>query len=71
LNAGKKTFKARKLSIKSYMLMVRFWDELSSAVTQAMHLCLRISQVSWGSGAGIDDGAGLPAVILVNIFLIY
>ena len=40
---------------------------LSFAVIKAMHLCLRGSRVSCRSGTGIDDGAGLPAVIPVDL----
>ena len=36
-----------------------------------MHLCLRGSQVGWRLGTGIDDGACLPAVIPVYLYVIY
>ena len=38
---------------------------LSFAVIRATNLCLRGSHVRWQSGTGIDDGAGLPAVMPV------
>jgi len=46
---------------------VRCWVELgawlSFGVIRAMHLCLRGLRVCRRSGMGIDDGAGLPAVL--------
>ena len=33
---------------------------LGLAVIRATNICLRGSRVTWRSGAGIDDGAGLP-----------
>ena len=43
------------------------WIEarLPFAVIRATDLCLRGSRVRWRSGTGIDDGAGLPAVMTV------
>ena len=38
---------------------------LSFAVIRATDLCLTGSRVRWRSGTGIDDGAGLPAVMTV------
>ena len=36
---------------------------LGFAVIRATNICLRRSRVTWRSGAGIDDGAGLPDVL--------
>ena len=37
------------------------------AVIKATNLCLQGSRVCWRSGTGIDDGAGLPAVMPAQI----
>ena len=46
--------------------------QLFFAVIRATDLCLKGPRVSWRSGTGIDDGAGLPVVkFVIVIYMIF